>query len=178
MNLESVFLFDLDRTIIDSDHRTPNSANGDLDLNAYRKMQVHDRIMQDKLLPLADEFKKLKKKKGCYVAIVTARRLTKSDYFFLRKHGLRADLICSRDQLFKRFDLPLAELIYGLPDRDYKRSWFHFIMSKFKHLEPNRFTVFDDHQGVLEEAIKIGFNAYDAIPYNKMLIDLKSAING
>lgn len=162
-----VTIFDLDKTVIDSDHRTPYFSNGDLDLAAYRENQTHSNIMSDKLLPLALHMQSLIQS-GEIVVIVTARRMTKSDYIYLRKNGLKAAYICSRDQLFKRFDNPTANMIYNLGDAHYKWHWFNHLQGRYPLAS---FTVYDDHKGVLEVAAQFGFSAYDAISVNSMLSD-------
>ena len=74
--------------------------------------------------------------------------------------------ICSRDQLFKRFNLSEATKVYNLGDSAYKRHWFAYLAMKF--IGAN-FTVYDDHKGVLAEAQKLGFIAHDAIKVNELL---------
>lgn len=164
-NKQHITIFDLDRTVIDSDHRTPYKAGQDLDLNAYRALQTHDNIMKDQLLPLA-EYMRLLISSGEKVVIVTARRMIKSDYIFLRKNGIKNVYICSRDQLFKRFDNDTAKMIYNLGDSAYKWHWFNHLQQRNPLAS---FTVYDDHQGVLKVASQFGFKAYDAIKVNEML---------
>jgi hypothetical protein len=160
-----ITIFDLDKTVIDSDHRTPYHNNMDLDLNSYRKLQTHDNIMKDTLLPLASYMQALISQ-GETVVIVTARRMIKSDYIFLRKNGLKTAYICSRDQLFKRFDNDSAKMIYNLGDANYKWHWFSHLQGRYPLAS---FTVYDDHKGVLAVAQSFGFQVYDAINVNDML---------
>lgn len=160
-----ITLFDLDRTVINSDHRTPYKEGGDLCLATYRALQTHNNIIQDQLLPLASFMQDLIAK-GERVGIVTARRMTKSDYIFLRQNGLRPALICSRDRLFKKFDLSVAKHTYNLGDAAYKSVWFDFLCKQY----PNAtFTLYDDHKGVLEAAKTFGFQAWDAVQLNDMI---------
>ena len=70
--MKRIVVFDLDETIINSAHRTPNRADGTLDLTRYLEMKNRDSIMKDSLLPLADVFKSLDRKEN-YVVICTAR---------------------------------------------------------------------------------------------------------
>lgn len=163
--MNHITIFDLDRTVIDSDHRTPYKEGQDLDLTAYRALQTHENIMKDKLLPLA-EYMQLLISQGEKVVIVTARRMIKSDYIFLRKNGMKRVYICSRDQLFKRFEATHATRIYNSGDSVYKRYWFEHLALKFRD---HSFTVYDDHKGVLQQAQELGFQVYDAIKVNEML---------
>lgn len=162
--LARVYIFDLDKTVINSDHRTPYIGQ-DLDLAAYREMQTHDNIMKDELLPLASYMKQLMAQ-GETVAIVTARRMIKSDYIYLRQNGLKAVHICSRDKLFKCFDNVTAKMIYNLGDAAYKWHWFNHLQQRFPLAQ---FTVYDDHKGVLNVAKQFGFHAFDAVAINEML---------
>lgn len=160
-----VTIFDLDRTVINSDHRTPYKENGDLCLDTYRRMQTHENIMQDHLLPLASYMQQLIAT-GQPVVIVTARRMTKSDYVFLRQNGMRSSVICSRDQLFKKFSPEIATAAYNSGDAKYKAVWFGWLRERF----PNAtFTMYDDHKGVLETAKAFGFQAWDAVELNDMI---------
>lgn len=165
MNTKRVYIFDLDRTVINSDHRTPYKDGQDLDLNAYRALQTHSNIMKDELLPLA-QYMRLLMAQGETVVIVTARRMIKSDYIFLRKNGLRAVYICSRDKLFKCFDNATATMIYNLGDAAYKWHWFNHLQQRFPLAQ---FTLYDDHKGVLQVAKTFGFHAFDAVAVNEML---------
>lgn len=161
---KQVTIFDLDRTVIDSDQRTPYNGQ-DLDLAGYRALQTHENIMQDTLLPLAKYMQALIQR-GETVVIVTARRMIKSDYIYLRKNGCKAAYICSRDQLFKRFDNATATMIYNHGDANYKWHWFNHLQGRFPLAQ---FTVYDDHKGVLEVAKSFGFQTYDAVAVNEML---------
>jgi len=162
-----ITIFDLDRTVIDSDHRTPYDNDGNLDLAAYRDNQTHANIMNDTLLPLA-KLMQSRIAQGETVVIVTARRMIKSDYIYLRKNGLKTAYTCSRDQLFKRFDNETASMIYNLNDANYKWHWFNHLQNRFPLAS---FTVYDDHKGVLKVAQSFGFQVYDAISVNSMLAD-------
>lgn len=168
MKKQIVHIFDLDRTVIDSDHRTPYFPDGDLDLAKYRELQTHENIMQDTLLPLANTMKILINR-GDIVAVVTARRMTKSDYVMLRKHGLRVPLICSRDKVHKVEHISgCASSHMNSSDSEYKRIWFKALKQRFNPAQYD-FVMYDDHAGVLKVALEEGFSALDAIQLNKML---------
>lgn len=164
-SVKRITLFDLDRTVISSDHRTPYNDNGDLCLSTYRKMQTHSNIMKDELLPLASFMRELIER-GEPVGIVTARRMTKSDYIYLRQRGLRPAVICSRDQLFKKFPEEIAKTAYHSGDAIYKSVWFGYLRERFPLAE---FVIYDDHKGVLDAAKTFGFQAWDAVQLNDMI---------
>lgn len=163
--MKTLFMFDLDATVIDSSKRLKKAMlpNGDLCLNKYRETQNKIDIMTDTLLPLADYMRHLIAE-GERVAIVTARALTKSDYYFLRKHGLKCATICSRDQLPRYFDDPRA--IWRKGDAEYKAAWFKWLAGRYPE---SKMILWDDHKGVLSTARAFGIRAIDAVALNEIL---------
>lgn len=113
--MKPTLIFDLDETVIDSRHRTPNNPDGTLNLDAYRLGHYHKNVFRDKLLPLARVMRQAKKQ-GYRVVILTARDMKKCDYHYLNFHNLQADLILSRDKA--------DQAHYNMGDGDYKA---HFI---------------------------------------------------
>lgn len=165
---QKLHVFDLDGTTIDSFHRVEPciKPDGDLDLQAYRETAcTHDKVQADTLLPLAKYMQDLIKK-GEKVAICTARKMSKTDYVYLRKAGMRVNTICSRDQLFKHFDPVQAKAIYHMKDADYKRFWLQRLQILFPL---HSLVIYDDHQGVLAMAKEIGVIAFDAREVNQIL---------
>jgi hypothetical protein len=162
-------IFDLDRTVIDSDHRTPYKAGTqELDLAAYRKMQTHSNIMRDQLLPLA-LYMRILIANGEAVGIVTARRMTRSDYYFLRSRNIKPAIICSRDRLYRITGLDYLSEAYYSSDSEYKGYWLDYIQATY----PNHMIkVYDDHKGVLEVANSMGILAYDAVSINSLMADI------
>lgn len=95
--MKTTLIFDLDETVIDSKHRTPNNPDGTLNLPAYMAGHFHKNVFRDKLLPLARTMRNAKKA-GYSIVILTARDMKRCDYHYLNFHGLHADLILSRDK--------------------------------------------------------------------------------
>lgn len=157
-----VHCFDLDGTVIDSFHRVAECLdhNGNLDLNKYCEQACkHDKIMKDTFLPLYHLMTDLLNK-GEIVVICTARLMGKSDYFFLRKAGLkRVRFIASRDRLGKWFAPETAKAVYSLSDAEYKRHWLEYMKGLFLGYD---FIVYDDHKGVLNMAESLGYKTVDA----------------
>lgn len=89
-----IYVYDLDGTVIDSEHRKLAKADGSLDLEHWLENNTPEKIALDKLLPLADD---MRTRQGTIV-ICTARILQDADYEFLSRHGLRADYVLSRDE--------------------------------------------------------------------------------
>lgn len=110
----TTLIFDLDETLIDSKHRTPNNPDGTLNLPAYIERHTPENVFKDTLLPLMRMFKAAINR-GYKVAICTARDMKECDYVFLEKHGIVADVIMSRDKADAEH--------YKLKDGDYKLRW-------------------------------------------------------
>ena len=160
-------LFDLDGTVIDSFQRIEPCLlpNGDLDLAKYRaEACTHDKIQGDQLLPLYQQMRQLINT-GSDVAICTARLMSRSDYYFLRKAGLkRVRFIASRDRLARYFGSQAPEIL-AMGDAHYKRQWLDLLQGMFRD---RPFIVYDDHAGVLNMAARIGCRTVDAKQYNAL----------
>ena len=94
--MKRIVIFDLDGTVIDSSHRTPNNPDGTLNIEKYFKNRTRENIMRDTLLPLANTMKSLCKKDN-YIIICTARDLTEADWEYLTVNKLKAHKIISRN---------------------------------------------------------------------------------
>lgn len=167
--MKKVHVFDLDQTVINSDHRVLPllDENNNLDLARYvSEACTHELIQKDQLLPLASYMQQLIQS-GEKVVICTARHMSKSDYIFLRKNGLRTPLVLSRDQLVKHFNPDRARALYRSSDATYKGAYMDLVKAKFSG--SNEFIIYDDHKGVLAVASEKGFTAIDAISLNRML---------
>lgn len=161
-------IFDLDGTVIDSFHRVAPclDSKGDLNLEKYIKEAcTPEKVAKDSLMPLVGLMKQAIAN-GELVIICTARHMLKQDYVFLRQNGIKTPLVCSRDTVAKWFPQKHANRVYKSGDADYKAHWFNMI----KAIYPNTsFTMYDDHQGVLEAARGAGFKAVDATVLNEAL---------
>ncbi|AXC43201.1 5'-deoxyribonucleotide monophosphatase [Salmonella phage S124] len=173
-HISRVMIWDLDGTIINSFHRVAPcfDDNGNLDLVKYsREACKHDLIMQDSLLPLVEYMRQCMNDANTLNIICTARLMSKSDYFYLRKQGLRGRgnsniRVFSRDTLHKYFEADKVSEIYHSKDAVYKSYYFEL----FKQLYPNAdFTMIDDHKGVLSAAASAGFKTLDAQAVNDIL---------
>lgn len=110
MTFKRITIWDLDETIIDSSHRTPNNPDGTLNLQRYFELKNRENIFADTLLPLAGVFKSLCRATN-YVVICTARAMNQDDYDFLEHHDLKAHKILCR---------PLDGSENGIRDADLK----------------------------------------------------------
>lgn len=148
---KAIVIFDLDETIIDSSHRTPNHPDGTLDLNAYFENKTRENIFKDKLLPLADKMKEMYDSGFFHVVICTARLMNQDDYDFLEFHGLNFHEIYERGNVRKPHHA-------GLPDAEYKTK-------QLKKYKQTPYTFFDDASPIIDT-----FSAYP----NVNMIDAKS----
>ena len=158
--MKRIVVFDLDETIINSAHRTPNRADGTLDLTRYLEMKNRDSIMKDSLLPLADVFKSLDRKEN-YVVICTARAMDQNDFDFLEINGLTAHSVMCR---------PLDGSENSIPDADLKARK----ISRLRNLRQFRnlpVVMFDDAKPVIAKMRSIGVACLNAIKVNEKLLE-------
>lgn len=92
--MKNIIIFDLDMTVIDSSHRTPNKPDGTLDLQGYFALRNRDNIMKDKLLPLASEMRRLAKDN--YIIVSTSRSIDDADLEFMKANNLPYNKFFSR----------------------------------------------------------------------------------
>ena len=133
---KKIVIFDLDETVIDSSHRTPNKPDGTLDLNKYFELKNRENIFKDSLLPLAAKMKDLYASGEYHVVICTARHMDEDDFDFLEHHGLKYHEIFERGNVRKAHH-------YNLPDAEYKTK----MLKKYKNTP---YTFFDDARPVVD----------------------------
>lgn len=95
--IKRVSIYDMDGTIVDSSHRyrTIVDDNGErIDLDYWRENEY--RAMDDKLLPLADQYRADLADPECYVIIATARVMNDPDYKFVEEILGKPDYLISR----------------------------------------------------------------------------------
>ena len=157
--MKRVVIFDLDETIINSKHRTPNRADGTLDLDKYFALKNRDSIMRDSLLPLAAFFKALDRSEN-YVVICTARAMNQDDYDYLTVNGLHAHKILCR---------PLDGSENHIRDGDLKRRKIQRLRN-LRQFHGKPFTMFDDATPVIREMRKAGIVCMNAVKVNERLM--------
>ena len=156
--MKRIVVFDLDETVIDSKHRTPNRPDGTLDLDRYFAMKNRESIFRDTLLPLADTFKRLDRKEN-YVVICTARAMNQDDWDYLAHHGLDAHLVLCRpeDGSENHIKDPV------LKARKIQR------LRNLKQFRGKPVVMFDDSPPVIRKMREIGVQCLNAIKVNKTL---------
>lgn len=153
------FIFDLDQTVIDSSHRQITRPDGSLDLLAWRQNNTRANIMRDKLLPLADQWRRLAKK-NVTIVICTARVMGQHDYDFLAEHGLRWDACLSRPAGNTTPDAELKEKLLRKYAMARPMTWARFCATS---------VFYDDNKNVLAMLDRIGIRAYDSLTLNERL---------
>ena len=149
-----IYIFDLDHTVIDSSHRQLTRPDGSLDLQNWIENCTIEKIMADKLLPLA-RLMRSAYSQGHQVLICTARNLSLFDYMFLGDNDLFANAILSRPDGDNR------------PDDELKRD---LLLKHFEGVPLARWArnavFYDDNQAVLAMAEKLGIRTKNAIQLN------------
>ena len=155
-----IYIFDLDHTIVDSSHRQATRPDGSLDLDHWREQSTPAMIERDTLLPLANEWRKLLRKKDAKIIVCTARVMGPSDYFYFGSRGLFAETIISRregdrtaDDLLKLRSLKRYAAENGM-------SWKRFCAQAM---------MFDDNLNVINTLTNHGLTVHNAISLNEAL---------
>lgn len=158
MSFQNLVIFDLDETIIDSSHRTPNHPDGTLDLARYFAMKNRESIFQDTLLPLAQVFKSLNRDKN-YIVICTARAMNQDDRDYLAQHEIHAHLILCRPE--NGSENHIKDPV--LKARKIQR------LRNLKQFQGKAVIMFDDSKPVIRKMREIGVICMNAIKVNKRL---------
>ena len=155
--MKSIVIFDLDDTVVDSAHRTPNHPDGTLNLPLYLQLKTRENTLRDGLLPLADLWRSLDLNE-VYVVVCTARTWADFDQEFLDMHGLRAHKIIAR----------FTEADKTLRDADLKRKKLSklFNLREFRDLPK---VMFDDAKPVISEMGRIGISCLNSHKVNRRL---------
>ena len=68
-----IHVYDLDGVLVDTSHRYRNLENGAIDLDYWLANRTEEKIAQDKLLPLAEQYRKDCNNPEIYTVICTSR---------------------------------------------------------------------------------------------------------
>ena len=158
--MRNILIFDLDETVINSAHRTPNNPDGTLNLAAYIENHTPENVAKDTLLPLA-VFMKLRYMMGDYIIICTARDMKQCDYDYLARHGIKYHKIMSRDTV-------KHESHYRLKDGEYKARWIIPYLN-LRQFRGHPVIMFDDAKPVKATLRAKGIRVMCAHKINKRL---------
>ena len=150
------FIYDLDHTVIDSSHRQLTRADGSLDLAHWIENNTREKIMRDKLLPLAGHWK-TQRARGCEIVICTARVMGEHDLDFLDKHDLFWDGLISRSLKDGSADAVLKERGLRTYAHEQRVSWRRFCQFSM---------MFDDNLNVIKALTARGLRVYNSLEIN------------
>jgi len=153
-----VNIFDLDNTLINSQHRVNKEgdlSNG-LDLDYWLEHSTYANVMKDELLPLSELFFEFNKTNFTNIA-VTAREMFVADFEFLEMHGLHFHMVLHRENS--------KEL-----DHVMKEKKLEELFNTGNYIP---FLAFDDKNENLEVFEKFGFKCFNAETMNQLLTKSK-----
>ncbi len=156
---KNIAVFDLDGTVIDSSHRTPNRPDGTLDLEGYFELRTRKNIYKDTLLPLAEKMKMMYASGEYYIVICTAREMCQDDYDFLDDNGLKYHHILERNTCRKPHH-------WNLPDAEYKTK-------QLKPYKYYRYEFYDDAEPIVD-----AFKTYPNVTMYDAKLENKRMANG
>ena len=151
--MEKLFIFDLDGTVINSDHRTPRLSNGNVDVYQFLAMKSKQTVFKDTLLPLARIMRQWYGVPDTKVAICTSRTMDSLDLHYLKFHRLNHNILLHRTK--GDFDTPDGELKAGLISP---------LLNKFRSI-----VMFDDNHSVINAVRSIGIRVINSALHNQRL---------
>jgi hypothetical protein len=154
--MQSIFIFDLDDTTVDSTHRQRINADGSIDLAYWRRNNTPENIMRDSMLPLADRMIE-GIADGLDIVILTSRVMNRVDLAWLDMRGMTARTILSRSIADNR------------PTGEYKLARLHelAVMRKMSFADlAKSVIVWDDCKNVQSVLRNAGIRVIDPIQYN------------
>ena len=150
-------IWDLDGTVIDSNHRKATKADGSLDLEHWFENNTPEKIAKDSLLPLVNSMRQLYAQ-GYYTLICTARSFQDADWEFLEKHNIPFHACLHREIGDMRGD--------DIMKLDYLQQFFGTAGFPLKGSD---IIMIDDNKKVLQTLDKAGILCLDATKLNKDL---------
>ena len=166
--MQSFRVFDLDGTVICSNHRKATLPDGSLDLVHWIENNTPDKIARDSLLPLID-LMRVQFDKGHRIVICTARVLGDADYEFFMMNFVPFHDVLSRPMGCTMGDAELKDIQLRLYAQAQGISWAKFCaLSK----------VYDDNLGVLDRLGSIGMDCKNAVNINKALTGMAMLKHG
>tara|TARA_R110000737_G_scaffold25053_1_gene43694 strand:+ start:155 stop:646 length:492 start_codon:yes stop_codon:yes gene_type:complete len=154
--IKNIVIFDLDQTVINSNHRNPCNEDGTLNLERYFELKTRVNIFKDTLLPLAKIFKQVKKE-GNYIIVATARNIDRDDMDFLTVNDLIPDKLLSRR---------VTE--YSVPDDQLKARKLQQLFNLKQFQNANKI-MFDDSKPVITKMRQMGIVTLNSVKVNKRL---------
>ena len=156
-------IFDLDGTVIDSDHRKAALPDGSLDLAHWFENNTPEKIALDGLLPLANQMRNIYAA-GHTVIVCTARSIE------------TPEIQEAHDEFFTVNNLPFHVFLNREPgnmegDASLKVRLLndYFISEGFTCAADANAIMFDDNLKVIDAMLSIGITCFNAIKQNERL---------
>lgn len=127
--IKKIHIYDMDGTIVCSLHRFRTLDNGKIDLQYWIDNCTPEKIAQDSLLPLAEQYKSDLADPNTYVVIATARVLEDADMAFIRNRLGEPNYIISRQgrkDSRRGADMKTAGIKRLLNLRQFRNAEIHF----------------------------------------------------
>lgn len=169
-------IFDLDGTVIDSSHRHATNADGSIDLAHWFENCKREKVMADKLLPLAKVMRSYFDN-GHRVIICTARCFQAADYEFLIRNNIASDYLLTRQGYFVTPDShEFSSSFHGFigdsrADGEMKVAMLTELALSlgYKDLADMDAIMFDDNLRVIQAMLDARVACYNAIEINDLL---------
>ena len=136
---KEIHIFDMDGTIVCSQHRFKTLPNGKIDLAYWIENCTPEKVAQDSLLPLAAEYKTHLNNPDVYVVIATARVLEDHDMLYIENVLGMPNKIVSRNgrsDTRKGADMKIAGLRFLNNLKQFKGAAKHFYEDNKDYLYP------------------------------------------
>lgn len=137
--IKQVHIYDMDGTIVCSQHRFRVNSHGKIDLQYWIDNCTPEKIAQDSLLPLAEQYKAQLSDPEIYVVIATARVLEAADLDFIKNQLGMPNKIVSRNgrkDTRKGAAMKIAGLRYLKNLKQFKNASLHFYEDNIDYLYP------------------------------------------
>jgi hydroxymethylpyrimidine pyrophosphatase-like HAD family hydrolase len=154
--IKRVIIFDLDGTVINSEHRTPRNPDGSINLVGFFNKANAENIHKDTLLPLA-KFMKQTIASDDFVVVATARNMQEADFDFLENQGIKPNLVLSRNKT------EMSKADAELKANKLKKL---FNLKQFKTIPK---FMFEDNTSVLSRVRELGIVGLNSVKVNERL---------
>jgi len=137
--IKEIHIYDMDGTIVCSMHRFKTLPNGKIDLNYWIENCTPEKIAQDSLLPLAEQYQAQLSDPEIYVVIATARVIEAADLAYIKNVLGMPNRIVSRNgrgDTRKGADMKIAGLRFLNNLKQFKGAAKHFYEDNKDYLYP------------------------------------------
>jgi hydroxymethylpyrimidine pyrophosphatase-like HAD family hydrolase len=135
--IKEIHIYDMDGTIVDSLHRFRTLPNGKIDLQYWIENCTPEKIAQDTLLPLAEQYQAQLADPEIYVAIATARVLEDADMDYIKNVLGMPNKIVSRNgraDTRKGVEMKIAGFGFLKNLKQFKNKACHFYEDNLEYL--------------------------------------------